>query len=197
LAQRKVAKKEFQVLDEYLGHIKKSSQNLHELVEDVNILHRIEQDDNNFVSVDLNLIANKVIDLLGPLCDEKNATIEIKNQLPVIQGISTNYFIVFQNLIENGLKYNESINPTVSIYSVTNDRTIQLFFEDNGMGIEKEYHEYIFHYFKRLHNNAVYEGTGFGLGICKKIITNFNGSIRVESKLGEGSTFIIALQNNE
>jgi len=193
LAQRKIAKKEYSEIDEYLTEIKKSSKNLHQLVEDVNTLHSIEQNKKNIGQVDLNLIANKVIGQLKPMYSPKSATVNIKNKLPIIQGIPSNFFIVFQNLIENGLKYNKSVNPTVSIYSTSNDRAVQLFFKDNGLGIEKEYHEYIFHYFKRLHTSKDYEGTGFGLGICKKIINNAKGTIRVESNHGEGSTFIVNL----
>lgn len=193
LAQRKAAKKEYQDMDEYLGLIKESSKNLHELVEDVNTLHSVEQHNDIHKSIDLNIVMSEVIKMLQPHILEKNATVKVKGQLPVLQGVDSNFFIVFKNLIENGLKYNESEHPRITIFADTNERVTKIFFKDNGLGIEEEYHEYIFLYFKRLHNREKYEGTGFGLGICKKIINDLNGTIRVESKLGEGSTFIIQL----
>jgi len=66
-------------------------------------------------------------------------------------------------------------------------------FKDNGIGIEKKYHRSIFEIFTRLHSYDEYDGTGIGLGICKKIIDKYNGNIYVESKLNQGSTFIMRL----
>lgn len=193
LAQRKAAKQEYGDMDDFLAHIKQSSKNLHELVEDVNVLHSVEQQRNTFESVDLNIVVNKVIKMLQPYLIEKNAQIQLNGQLPTVQGVASNFFIVFKNLVENGLKYNESKNPTVTISADTNERETQLSFKDNGLGIEEEYYEYIFLYFKRLHNKETYDGTGFGLGICKKIINDLNGTIQVESVIGKGSTFTIHL----
>jgi light-regulated signal transduction histidine kinase (bacteriophytochrome) len=62
---------------------------------------------------------------------------------------------------------------------------------DNGIGIEPRYHDQIFGVFQRLHTREHYEGTGLGLAIVKKAVGKLHGSVRVESKPGEGSTFYI------
>ena len=64
---------------------------------------------------------------------------------------------------------------------------------DNGIGFENQYAEKIFEVFQRLQQNDVYEGTGIGLALCKKIVESHKGSIRAESKPGKGSLFSIIL----
>jgi light-regulated signal transduction histidine kinase (bacteriophytochrome) len=65
----------------------------------------------------------------------------------------------------------------------------QFSIQDNGIGIEKEYHHQIFSIFKRLHTRNEYNGTGIGLAQCKKIVEHHNGEIWVDSKENEGSIF--------
>ena len=64
---------------------------------------------------------------------------------------------------------------------------------DNGIGIEEKDFARIFKQFQRLHGRSAYEGTGLGLAICKKIVDRHGGTLKVNSVLGKGSTFIISL----
>jgi len=68
--------------------------------------------------------------------------------------------------------------------------------QDEGIGIEKQYLSEIFLMFKKLHSENKYKGTGIGLSIVKKIVEQHNGSIRAESKLGEGTTFYFTVSKN-
>jgi light-regulated signal transduction histidine kinase (bacteriophytochrome) len=68
--------------------------------------------------------------------------------------------------------------------------------QDNGLGIDPQYHERIFGMFQRLHKREEFAGTGIGLAICKKIVERHGGSISVESQPGQGSTFRFALADS-
>ncbi len=101
---------------------------------------------------------------------------------------------MFQNLISNAIKFHKKdILPKVYISFTTVDNEYVFSISDNGIGIEEKYMGRIFVIFKRLHGKSDYEGTGIGLAHCKKIVELHNGRISVESELGKGSTFLIAI----
>ena len=64
---------------------------------------------------------------------------------------------------------------------------------DNGIGFDEKYLDRVFTIFQRLHGRGVYEGTGIGLAICRKIVERHGGTITARSKPGEGATFIVTL----
>jgi signal transduction histidine kinase len=105
-------------------------------------------------------------------------------------------YIALKHLIENGLKYNKSKQPTVEISYQSTDDTYQIIVSDNGIGIDEQYHERIFEMFKRLHDRAAYKGSGIGLAIVKLMVEKLNGEIKLESEVGVGSRFIIELPLN-
>lgn len=142
-------------------------------------------------------IINKAKTELQTTLKEKNAQILInqnntQQDLDLIK-LPSQLSHVFKNLIENGIKYNKEVLPCIEISYQQNGKNAIFMVSDNGIGISKEYHNRIFEMFKRLHNRSEYKGSGIGLAICKKIIENLEGSISLESKKNEGSTFKIEL----
>jgi light-regulated signal transduction histidine kinase (bacteriophytochrome) len=91
------------------------------------------------------------------------------------------------------LKYNKSEKPTVSVNYNKTETHHEIIISDNGIGIDKLYHEKIFEMFKRLHNRAEYDGSGIGLAIVKLSVDKLGGTVELESEEGKGSRFVIQL----
>ncbi len=103
---------------------------------------------------------------------------------------------IFQNLLVNGVKFNDSPEPTVRVTCTeSSDGMVVVEVADNGIGIHPRYHDRIFNVFERLHSRAEYEGTGVGLALVKKAVTKLGGSIGVVSQPGQGATFVVRLPN--
>jgi signal transduction histidine kinase len=101
--------------------------------------------------------------------------------------------MVLKRLIDNAIKYNKQGFPEVWInFKIEGEHSI-LSVKDNGIGIAPDFQKKIFDMFTRLHNRGAYSGTGMGLSYCKKLLSNYGGTITVESVEGEGSTFNIII----
>ena len=151
----------------------------------------------NLEKTDLNdLLKTKLKDLRS-LIEEKNAHVLIK-ELPIIACEKNQLGVVFYNLINNALKFNNKEKPEIEIGISENgppDKW-QFYVKDNGLGIAPEYQNRIFTMFTRLENKREYEGTGIGLTLCQKIITRHNGTIWVSSTPNQGSTFFFTIDKN-
>lgn len=128
---------------------------------------------------------------------EKHAQIHVRD-LPIIEGVRSELRLLFKNLISNAIKFQRAgVDPLVIFgYQETESHHV-ISITDNGIGIAENNSEAIFRIFQRLHALDQYQGTGIGLAHCKKIAEHHQGSIRVESTLGKGSTFFIELMKYE
>ncbi|MBX2816022.1 MAG: hypothetical protein KTR24_08490 [Saprospiraceae bacterium] len=177
-----------------IDYVKFGVSQMAHIIDDVLALSGIDtQDKQDLAPVDLKEVIDKVCYNLSDEIKRKRALIQVNEELPVMDGNELELMQVFQNLIQNALKYNESNKPEIKIsYQQTASEHL-LFFRDNGIGIEEQYFDKIFQFFSRLHPSSRYPGTGLGLALCKKIIEKNHGTIVVTSDVGEGSTFTIAL----
>jgi len=180
----------------YLGFIIKGANQMKTLIEDILEYSKLSQEKKAPHAIDLNLIVNEVLDSISDLVARKNAQINVKGILPVLHCEKTKMLILFKNLIENGVKYNQSKIPTIDIQQSEHERYTRFSFRDNGIGIEERYFPKLFKMFSRLQNHKDYEGTGLGLSLCKKIVSNMDGEISVESEPEKGSTFHVDIPSD-
>jgi len=143
--------------------------------------------------VDSNEVLNRVLEKLELTIQETNAFIKAEN-LPILNAYKFEFGILLENLITNAIKYRrENTIPEIAISAVPLHKGWQIEVKDNGIGIEEKNLEKIFNMFQRLHNRKEYEGTGIGLGYCKKIVELHKGTIWVESIPGLSSTFYFTI----
>lgn len=124
---------------------------------------------------------------------EKQAKITLA-ELPKIKASPILMHQLFYNLLNNALKFTRPGVPPAITVTVSYDGDLFLVaIADNGIGIEPLYIERIFNTFERLHSKDVYEGTGLGLALCKKIVNRYKGGVDVKSEMGRGSVFTVRL----
>lgn len=185
-----------EILDEkarsFLEFILEGATRMQQLISDLLKYSRITSKAKSFDKVDCNSIIKDVLTDLQFQIIENDVSVDCEN-LPVLNGDQTQLRQLFQNLIQNAIKFKREINPEIIIKCKKRRKEYLFSIEDNGIGIEKESYERIFEIFQRLHERNKYEGTGIGLAICKKIIERHNGKIWIESELDKGSTFYFTI----
>ncbi len=143
-------------------------------------------------TVDLNTLITELIEL----DTTENCTIVLEKKLPVVSFNKPQILQVFQNLIQNAIKYNDKENIEISITYEEQKEQYLFSITDNGPGISKKYHEKVFELFERLEVDKNDNSTGMGLALVKKILTRSKGTIWIESALQKGTTFFFTIPKN-
>lgn len=180
---------------DYLQRMSSSAHRLSNLIEGLLSYSRIKSKAKPFQLTDLSNILKDSIGDLEIYIKERNAKV-IHSPVGFTWCDPSQIGMVFQNLIKNGIKFNQSETPEIIIQCVphpTEPNWIQITFLDNGIGFDKKHGDKIFTLFQRLHSREDYEGNGIGLAVCKKIIELHEGRIYAESVLQKGSTFYVDL----
>lgn len=192
LLQRRLGAQLDERTKEYFDFITTNVRQSTKLIEDLLNYSKIDKNIGDPVSIELNDILLLVRSNLQSFITEKKAQI-IAKDLPILRGHSSLIVQLFQNLINNGLKYNESEKPTITIASEWRANELVFSVSDNGIGIAPQYKEQVFGMFRRLHSSAQYEGSGIGLAFCQRIVSTYSGRIWLESEEGKGTTFYFTL----
>ncbi len=133
------------------------------------------------------------LDNLRGLIEQSGAGIN-RSTLPLVLASAPQVTRLFQNLVGNAIKYAAPGRPPEVIIGADCDGEFwQFWVQDNGIGIDPQYHQRIFGLFQRLHDRAHYQGTGVGLALCKRIVERHGGRIWIESEAGRGATFRFTL----
>jgi signal transduction histidine kinase len=197
--------------EKYFKKIIGSSRRMQLLINDLLSFSRHSMSSSDFKKTDLNILAKESIAELEIEIEKNNAKIHV-GELPIIWAVPSLMRQLFHNLISNAIKFRKkTVEPVIRIQAETisgKDNAIpikmvngtsyyKISFSDNGIGFDPKYTDEIFMVFKRLHSYHEFEGSGVGLSICKKIIEKHNGFITAQTKINEGSTFIIGLPEKQ
>ncbi len=182
----------------YLKFIKKGVNNMQTLIHDLLEHAKIT------ASGDLQFETNNLNDLLQVVKLNLNQQIsENKVQLNIhplpeelaISRVKINQ--LFQNLISNAIKFRKKDGPCIiSVRGAEKANHWEFQVEDNGIGIATKYHDKVFQLFKKLHTQSEYKGSGVGLATCKKVVELHGGTMGINSKEGEGTTFHFTILKN-
>ncbi len=142
--------------------------------------------------VDMRAVAEMAMANLAQAIRESGARITVET-LPPVHTNETAMVRLIQNLIANAIKYRADRTPEIHIAVSQRQQDCTFSISDNGIGIAPEYAEKIFEPFQRLHGRREYEGSGLGLAACRRIVNAVGGTIWVESKREEGSTFFFTI----
>lgn len=168
-----------------------SAARMQTLIQDVLALSTISEE-VELIPVDATVAVQTALEDLEVRIREKGAVVNY-TAIPLVKGNEAYLTQLFLNLIGNAIKFSDQ-QPIVNISAERTGEMVQIRVSDNGIGMRAEDQEKIFRAFERLHGKREYEGTGIGLAICKRIADVHEGSILVNSKPGEGTTFIVTLQ---
>jgi signal transduction histidine kinase len=192
---------------EIIQKLSDASKRMQLLINDLLSFSRLIKKDTEMVSVDLDKVLRDVRMNLS-VAIKGNRVIIQSEPLPTVNGYEFQLTQLFQNLISNSIKYRHmELDPRIEItYSLSKDKKLagipsyqqnrdfhRITFSDNGIGFSPEYAEKIFVIFQRLHAKEEYDGTGIGLAICRRVVSNHNGYITAEGKEGSGAKFSVYL----
>lgn len=178
---------------EYLEIIKRASERMLVLVQDLLDFSRVRTTIESFTTVDLATLVTGLASDLGPELKVQNGEITI-GDLPKVKGDAVLLNQLFDNLIGNAIKYRSRERPlSIAVDAERHDDMWHVSVTDNGMGLNMADAEQIFGLFQRLHGPVDIPGTGVGLAICKRVAELHGGTIGVNSEPGNGACFTLVL----
>jgi signal transduction histidine kinase len=184
---------------EFARRIGQAAERMDHLTSDLLEYSRVARADVAIHPLVVRQVVEEVLDSLDGDIRQAGAQVRVELGEERIRG---NHFFLTQaltNLIANAIKFAKPrIAPEVRIRSSAGEAgRLRLWVEDKGIGIDPRHHPKLFRVFERLHPHGPYKGTGIGLAIVRKAVERMNGTIGVESALGEGCRFYIELPGKE
>ena len=174
------------VSQKHLSQLRQRVKRMERLLDDLLTYARIGRTDGDAEVVAVDALLDDIIDLLAP---PTGLVIE-KGEMPTLHTVRTPLALVFRNLLGNAIKHHHQ--PTQGLIRITGDDQgdfIKFCIQDNGPGIEPQYHARIFGMFQTLQSRDQTEGSGMGLAIVKKAVEQQGGMIQIESAREQGTTF--------
>jgi signal transduction histidine kinase len=178
---------------EFIDFVVNGVQRMDILIMDLLSYSRVSSQGHEFEMVNFADVLETVITNSKQNINANNAKINI-GKLPSLMANRQLIVQLFQNLINNAIKFHTDQPPEITISAKEEATHWKFMVKDNGIGIDKKYADRVFVIFQRLHPRETYEGTGIGLTICKKIVEHHGGKIWFESELNKGATFYFTIR---
>jgi signal transduction histidine kinase len=189
----------------YISRITASAERLDMLILDLLTYSQLGRSEINLRRINIESVVTEILQELQPTLEAKQAEVEIVSALPVVRAHRSVLYQVFNNLINNALKFvAPGVKPKIQIsaedchasFDADNEptRQVRIWIQDNGIGIASHHQDRIFTPFERLHGIDAYPGTGIGLSIVQRGINRMGGKVGVDSIEGQGSRFWIDLK---
>jgi light-regulated signal transduction histidine kinase (bacteriophytochrome) len=178
--------------DEFINYAVSGASRMKLLVNDLVSYLNIQNDEISYRPIPVVNVLKTVLSNLQNSIEMSNAVVTYES-LPTLLIDEKQFKLLFQNLIDNSIKFRGRKKPKIHVAAKRTDNEWIFSFKDNGIGIDPKYQDRIFTIFRRLHGGEAYPGTGVGLAVCKKIVEQHGGRIWVESEPGKGSVFYFTI----
>ena len=180
--------------DRYIEFAVDGARRMQELINDLLEFSRVGRMTRPHEVIPAQELVDSATARLAASIEDAGAEVVVHGELPTVDGDRGLLSVVFQNLIGNGIKFRGEAPPRIDIAAERDGGAWRFEVTDNGIGVDDEYAERIFVIFQRLHTRDVYEGTGIGLAMCRKIIEYHGGRIALAaSEPGRGARFVFTL----
>jgi light-regulated signal transduction histidine kinase (bacteriophytochrome) len=179
--------------DENISSILEKAERMQKLIQSILSYAQVGKGAIQFKEIDSNVALTQAIENLKVTIKENSAQIRCAN-FPVIMGDEIRITQLFQNLINNAIKFcKKGESPIIDISVKQKDDRWLFSIQDNGIGVERDQIKNIFEIFKRLHPQSEYVGSGIGLALCRRIVESHGGNIWAESEVGKGAVFYFTI----
>ncbi|MGE5503072.1 MAG: sensor histidine kinase [Actinomycetota bacterium] len=185
-------------LREFMGYAVDGAKRMYALIGGLLEYARIGRDEGAPVPVPIGQVVGEALAMLSEPVAAASAAVEIQPDLPVIQGNRSELLRLFTHLIDNAVKFRRPDHcPRISVTCTAQADQWWFVVQDDGIGIDPQYHDKVFAMFQRVAGAGDYGGTGVGLAVCKKIVENHGGRIWIDSASGLGCSVFVALPKGE
>ena len=193
LLERAARQRDERALESAIGRIDKAAKQMKQMLDELLELSKLGRSANPSEAVALSELAREAVAQLEAGDEAKRVQFVVADDLPTIHCDRVRMREVFQNLIENAVKFmGQQAAPRVEVGVRVDDGERVIFVVDNGIGIAERYHDKIFGLFDKLDSAAL--GSGIGLALVKRIIEVHGGRVWVESEGGgQGSAFCFTI----